>query len=89
MKTRRTLTVGLIGHNFMGRAHSNAWRQAPRFFDLPVDLRLKTICGRNRTGVQQAAARLGWQGAATDWRDVVADPAIDIIDITTPNDSHP
>ncbi|MDQ3314250.1 MAG: Gfo/Idh/MocA family oxidoreductase [Verrucomicrobiota bacterium] len=88
MKTRRTLTVGLIGYNFMGRAHSNAWRQAPRFFDLPVDLRLKTICGRNRTGVQQAAARLGWEGAATDWRDVVADPAIDIIDITTPNDSH-
>src|SRR5215217_59863 len=88
MKTRRTLTVGLVGYNFMGRAHSNAWQQAPRFFDLPADLRLKTICGRNSAAVAQAAARLGWEQSAMDWRDVVADREIDIIDIVTPNDSH-
>src|SRR3954454_20409533 len=88
MATRRTLGVGLIGYNFMGRAHSNAWRQAPRFFDLPADLRLKTLCGRNASAVKKAAAKLGWETAATDWRKVVADPEIDIIDIATPNDTH-
>ena len=51
MRTRRTLNVGLIGYKFMGKAHSNAWRQAPRFFDLPADVRMKTICGRNRAAV--------------------------------------
>jgi predicted dehydrogenase len=88
MKARRTLRVGLIGYGFMGKAHSNAWRQAPRFFDLPADVDLSTICGRNARAVKKAAAALGWEKSATDWRTVVNDPAIDIIDITTPNDSH-
>jgi predicted dehydrogenase len=88
MTTRRTLAVGLVGYDFMGRAHSNAWRQAPRFFDLPADVRMKTICGRNRAAVRKAAAKLGWEKFATDWRDVVADPELDIIDICTPNDTH-
>jgi predicted dehydrogenase len=88
MPAKRTLTVGLIGYNFMGRAHSNAWRQAPRFFDLPAQLELKTICGRDRAAVKNAAAKLGWQNFATDWREIIADSAIDIVDICTPNDSH-
>jgi predicted dehydrogenase len=88
MTTRRTLAVALVGYNFMGRAHSNAWRQAPRFFDLPAHLRLKTICGRNAAAVRRAATQLGWDSAVIDWRDVVADPEIDIVDIATPNDTH-
>ncbi len=72
----------------MGRAHSNAWRQAPRFFDLHADVRMKTICGRDRRYVRAAAKKLGWETSAIDWRDVIADPEIDIIDICTPNDSH-
>jgi predicted dehydrogenase len=84
----RVLTIGLIGYNFMGRAHSNAWRQAPRFFNLPAELRLKTICGRNAAAVRQAGAQLGWENASTEWQSVVADPEIDVIDICTPNDSH-
>jgi predicted dehydrogenase len=88
MTSRRTLHVGLIGHGFMGRAHSNAWRQAPRFFDLPAEVRMRTLCGTNSRLVRQAAAKLGWGKIATDWREVVADPAIDVIDISTPNDSH-
>jgi predicted dehydrogenase len=83
-----TLNVGLIGYNFMGKAHSNAWRQIPHFFDLPAELRLKTICGRNRTEVKNAAAKLGWENFATDWHRVIDDPKIDIVDICTPNDSH-
>ena len=88
MATRRTLTVGMVGYNFMGRAHSNAWRQAPRFFDLPADLRLKTICGRDAGAVRKAAKQLGWETAAIDWRKLVDDPEIDIIDVVTPNDTH-
>src|SRR4051812_44950507 len=88
MRTRRVLNVGLIGYGFMGRAHSNAWRQAPHFFDLPAALRLKTICGRNLAAVRRAAASLGWEQAEKDWREVVRDPEIDVIDICTTNDSH-
>jgi predicted dehydrogenase len=85
---KRTLNVGMIGYNFMGKAHSNAWRQAPRFFDLPADVHLHTICGRNAKSVEAARAQLGWEKASTDWKAVVADPEIDIVDICTPNDSH-
>ena len=88
MTSRRTLHVGLIGYQFMGRAHSNAWRQAPRFFDLPAEVRMKTICGRNARAVRKAAADLGWEQSMTDWRAVLEDPEIDVIDISTPNDSH-
>lgn len=88
MATRPILAVGLIGHRFMGKAHSNAWRQAPRFFDLPAEVRMKTICGRDARAVKKAAAQLGWESASVDWRAVVADSRIDIIDIATPNDTH-
>jgi predicted dehydrogenase len=84
----RTLRVGLIGYRFMGKAHSNAWRQAPRFFPLKAHVEMHTICGRDAAGVQAARAHLGWQHAATDWREVVESPLIDIVDICTPNDSH-
>jgi predicted dehydrogenase len=84
----RTFRVGLIGYRFMGRAHSNAWRQAPRFFNLKTNVELHTICGRNPAGVQAARAQLGWQHAATDWREVVESPLIDIVDIGAPNDLH-
>lgn len=85
---KRSLRVGLIGYNFMGKAHSNAWRQAGRFFDLPAEIELHTICGRSSKGVTAAAAQLGWSHVSTNWEDVISDPDIDIVDICTPNDSH-
>jgi predicted dehydrogenase len=88
MPQRRTLSIALIGTKFMGRAHSNAWRQAPRFFDLPADIRMAAICGRGRAGSRRAAKTLGWEKAMTDWKAITADPLIDIVDICTPNDSH-
>ena len=84
----KTLRVGLIGYRFMGRAHSNAWRQAPRFFNLKANVELHTICGRNAAAVQAARAQLGWQNSATDWREVVESPLIDIVDIVTPTNLH-
>ncbi len=88
MKTKPPLRIGLIGYNFMGKAHSNAWRQAGRFFDLPAKVELDTICGRSAGALQAAADQLGWRRTSTDWRAVVADPEIDVVDICTPNDSH-
>lgn len=87
-KSPRSLAVGLIGCGFMGKAHSNAWRQAPRFFDLPAEVRMKTICGRDSRAARKAAQQLGWERGAADWRALVEDPEIDLIDICTPNDSH-
>lgn len=84
----KTLRVGMIGYRFMGKAHSNAWRQAPRFFPLAADVEMSTICGRDPNGVEEARKALGWSKASVDWRAVVEDPEIDIVDINTPNDSH-
>ena len=84
----KTLNVGLIGYKFMGKAHSNAWRQASKFFDLKARTNLKVICGRNEADLREAADRLGWSGISSDWRTVVNDPTIDIIDVTTANDTH-
>lgn len=84
----KTLRVGMIGYGFMGRAHSNAWRQVAHFFPLKGRVEMHTLCGRNRSQVETARAHLGWQFAATDWREVVESPLIDIVDITTPNGAH-
>ena len=84
----KTFRVGLIGYRFMGRAHSNAWRQAPRFFNLKANVELHTICGRNPAGVKAARAQLGWEKAVTDWQEVVESPLIDIVDICTPPHTH-
>ncbi|MFN3730133.1 MAG: Gfo/Idh/MocA family protein [Fimbriimonadaceae bacterium] len=86
--SKKTFNVGLIGYQFMGKAHSNAYRQVGRFFDLPADIRMHTICGRNDERVKAAAAKLGWDHYETDWRKVVENPEIDIIDVSTPGDSH-
>ncbi|HXS67399.1 MAG TPA: Gfo/Idh/MocA family oxidoreductase, partial [Candidatus Polarisedimenticolia bacterium] len=84
----RTLRVGMVGYRFMGRAHSNAWRQAPKFFPLKAHVEMHTICGRDPAGVQAARSQLGWQNSSTDWRELIENPLIDIIDINTANDSH-
>ena len=84
----RTLRVGMIGYGFMGKAHSNAWRQAPHFFPLKAKIEMHTICGRDRARVETARAQLGWQFAATNWEEVVESPLIDIVDVNTSNDSH-
>jgi predicted dehydrogenase len=82
------LNVAMIGYQFMGRAHSNAWRQVGRFFNTAYEPVLKVVCGRNESEVQKAAGQLGWQEHATRWEDVVARKDIDVIDICTPGDSH-
>ncbi len=84
----REIGVALIGYAFMGRAHSNAYRQVGPAFSPRLRPRLKVLCGRSRTAVQEAAGRLGWEETATDWREVVARKDIHLVDVSTPGDSH-
>lgn len=86
--TGRPLRVAMIGHGFMGAAHSVGWRQAPAVFDLPRGVEMAVVVGRNSDAVAQAAAHWGWAESATDWRSVIARDDIDIVDIVTPGDSH-
>ncbi len=82
------LKVAMIGYEFMGRAHSNAWRQVGHFFELAREPHLQVVCGRNEGRVAEAARRLGWAEHAVDWREVVAREDIDVVDVCTPGDSH-
>jgi len=83
-----TLNVALIGYQFMGKAHSNAYRQVSRFFSPTLTPRLRVICGRTPAKVRAAARDLGWEEAATDWREVVNRRDVDLVDVSTPGDSH-
>ena len=69
--TRPTLAVGMVGYAFMGAAHSQAWRTAPRFFDLPLTPAMQVVCGRDAERTAEAAARLGWAETETDWHRLV------------------
>ena len=82
------MRVAMIGYAFMGAAHSQGWRTAPRFFDLPQNPELAVLCGRTADAAASAADRLGWAEWATDWREVVARDDVDVVDICTPGDSH-
>ena len=83
-----SIGIGMIGYKFMGKAHSNAYRQVPQFFDTAVKPRLKVICGRDQAKVERMAQRWGWETAVTDWRRVIDDPDVKIVDICSPNNTH-
>lgn len=84
----KSLRVAMIGYGFMGAAHSQGWRTAPRVFDLPADAEMAVIVGRDAAAVAKAARKWGWAESATDWREVIARDDIDVVDIVTPGDSH-
>lgn len=82
------LNVALIGYKFMGKAHSQAWINAPRYFDVPARPVLKVVCGRNAGPLRTFADRWGWEETETDWRAVVKRDDIDIVDISAPPNLH-
>ncbi len=84
----KRMRIGIIGHQFMGRAHSNAWLQAPRFFDLDIEPVLQIACGRRLLPLKEFAENWGWKEIETDWRRVVDRDDIDIIDIAAPQYLH-
>ncbi len=83
------INIAMIGGGFMGKAHSLAYSAMPMFFwpapAMPVK---KMVVDVNDELAATAAARYGWQNSSSSWRDVIADPSIDVIDIATPNNSH-
>lgn len=87
-RAERPLGVAMIGHSFMGRTHSHAWRTAPRFFDLPMEPKMTVVVGRDPGRTQASAQTLGWAEAETDWRRVLERDDVDLVDICTPGDSH-
>ncbi|MEY4827294.1 MAG: Glucose--fructose oxidoreductase [Planctomycetota bacterium] len=82
------LGIGLVGTKFMGRAHANAWRQAPCFFDLSRRPRLQCVAGRDRAAARAFAER--WEVATTapNWEALVRDPKVHLVDVLTPNHLH-
>ncbi|ROP64793.1 Gfo/Idh/MocA family protein [Curtobacterium sp. ZW137] len=82
------LRVAMVGHGFMGAAHSQAWRTTPRFIDLAVEPEMAVVVGRDPDRAEAARVRYGWRAASTDWRAVVADPDIDVVDVVSPGSSH-
>ncbi len=84
----KTLNVAIIGYKFMGKAHSNAWKNAPRFFDMNIQPILKVACGRNEDPLREFAENWGWEEIETDWRKVIERDDIDIVDISAPPGLH-
>lgn len=85
---QRPLHIGLIGYGFMGRAHSNAFRQVRHFFQLPIRPVLRAVCARDEAKVKAFAEQWGYESVETDWRRLVERKDIDLIDICTPNHLH-
>ena len=86
--TKKKLNIGMVGYGFMGRTHSNAFAQVPHFFALDYQPVLKTICARSADKAQSFADQWGYESSVTDWRRLVDDKSIDLIDIASPNDTH-
>jgi predicted dehydrogenase len=83
-----SLGVGVIGTGFMGRAHALAWRNAAAVFgDIPVPS-LLVVCDPDAAVADAAAEAFGFTRAVTDWRAVLADPAVKVVSIATPNGLH-
>ena len=88
MSRTKKLGVGLIGTGFMGKAHALGFTIAARVFDLPFELDLVSVADVTTESAENARRRLGFRKATADWRELLTDPDIDIIDITTPNLLH-
>ena len=86
--TKPKLRIGLIGTGFMGKAHVFGFASAPRVFDLPYDLELHTVADVTDEAAAKAATAFGFAHATTDWRQIIANPEIDVVDITAPNALH-
>ncbi|WKN49271.1 Gfo/Idh/MocA family protein [Nocardioides sp. Arc9.136] len=82
------LGVAVVGYSFMGKAHSNAWRNVAAFFPDAPGVRQQVLVGRDPAALKTAADRYGWADTATDWRDVVTRADVDVVDICTPGHLH-
>jgi len=84
----KTLNIGLIGYGFMGRTHSNAYSKVTHFFEVPYRPVLKVVCGLEEDKAKAFAEQWGYASYTTDWKKVIADDSIDLVDICVPNNMH-
>ena len=84
----KKINAGLIGYKFMGRAHSNAYRQLNHFFDADAYVVPRAICGRKEASVKAACNKFGFETYATDWKAFIRRDDIDFVDITAPSNVH-
>ena len=86
--SKLTLNVCLIGQQFMGRTHSNAYLKVGKFFDVPILPVMQTICDLNEVELRKFQERWGWRKTSIDWKSAVRDPEIGLVDLATPNHLH-
>jgi predicted dehydrogenase len=82
------INICLIGQKFMGRAHSNAYLKVNKFFDLAADPLMHTVCGRDRAELEKFQEKWHWHNCSVNWKQAIANPEIDLVDITAPNHEH-
>src|SRR5574338_690091 len=85
---KKELRVGMIGYGFMGRAHSNAYKQVGQFFPSEHKVVLKAACARNADQIKAFADQWGYESTETDWKKLLDRKDIDVVDICTPNNLH-
>jgi len=85
---KKPVGIGLVGSGFMGRCHANAFRAVGGLFDLPLNPVAELLADIDQSTADKSAAELGFKRATGDWRNLVCDPAIDIVAITAPNLLH-
>lgn len=88
MSRKPEIGIGLIGSGFMGRCHANAFHAVAGLFDLPAQPRCEILADATDESAAAGAAALGFARSTSDWRSLVADPAVDIVAITAPNIFH-
>ncbi|MBI3838979.1 MAG: Gfo/Idh/MocA family oxidoreductase, partial [Planctomycetia bacterium] len=84
----KPLNIGMIGYGFMGRAHSNAYRQVSQFFSRKYRPVLKACCARKEDKIKAFAQNWGYESYETDWRKLIERKDIDLIDVGSPNNTH-
>jgi len=86
---RQEMRIGVIGMGWMGHVHSRSYRQvADRFIDDGIDPVLVVCADADAKRTQAAQERFGFERSTTNWREVIEDPSIDVVDITAPNSMH-
>ncbi len=84
----KTIKIGLVGTGYIGRCHAIAYAQAPTLFPLKGKIQLEYLAEINQALADQKAREFGFQRATDDWRKLVTDPNVDVVDICTPNFLH-
>lgn len=85
---KRQVNIGLVGTQFMGKAHSNAWMKVPFFFDTPLIPVLHTACSRSEAQRAKFVDQYHWKKGEAAWERMIESKDIDLVDICTPNDLH-